>query len=69
MLHLLVSGSPLALCIMAIAALARALPSLLLGLAFIVLVCKADRSDMPAIAHELSRCFSRQRGGARQMPG
>jgi len=62
MLHLLLSGSPLALCLMAAAALVAALSSLLLAAAFILLVLRADRSDMTAISHELSNCLSRQRG-------
>lgn len=62
MLHALLSGSPLALCLMAAAALVTALSSLLLAVAFISLVFRADRSDITAIAHELSSCLSRQRG-------
>jgi hypothetical protein len=62
MLHLLTIGSPLALGLTAIATLATALWRLLLGLTFLVLVCRADRGDLPAIARELSHCFSRQRG-------
>ena len=69
MLHLTLTGSPLALGLMAITALATALSRLLLGLAFIVLVSKADRGDLPAIAHELSHCFSRQRGDRQLAPG
>jgi hypothetical protein len=44
MLHLLIIGSPLALCLTAIATLATALWRLLLGLTFLVLVCRADRA-------------------------
>lgn len=57
--HLIFIGGPLALGFTAIATLATALWRLLLGLTFLVLVCRADRGDLPAIARELSQCFSR----------
>jgi hypothetical protein len=63
----LISSSP-ALTLMAVAALVRALARLLVSLAFVILVCKGKRSDLPAIAHELSRCFFRQ-GGSWHGPG
>ena len=62
MLHILLNGSPLALCLMAAAAFVGALSSLLLAVAFILLVFRAGPGDMPAIAHELGNCLSRQRG-------
>jgi len=62
MLTMLLSGSPLCLCLAGIAAIVTASSSLLSGVAFILLICRADRGDLPAIAHDLSHCFSRQRG-------
>lgn len=62
LIRLLLSGSPLALCLIAASALGAALSRLLLTLAFLLLVCKAERGDMPVIARELSSCFSRQPG-------
>jgi hypothetical protein len=62
--HLILISSPLALGLTAIATLATALWRLLLGLTFLVLVCRADRGDLPVIARELRHCFSCQRRAA-----
>jgi hypothetical protein len=62
--HLILISSPLALGLTAITTLATAFWRLLLGLTFLVLVCRADRGDLPAIARALSYCFSRQHRAA-----
>jgi hypothetical protein len=66
---MLLGGSSLGLCLAGIAAIVTALSSLLLSVAFILLICRADRGDLPAIAHDLSDCFSRKPSAQRSADG